>query len=163
MIVSRPTPQSVHSDQPDTTPANPPQPTVPTRRAGEEELAQGQHRLDPALRMSVQRPAPGVVVVSMNGDIDLAAAPRVTELIRQRLTAAALRTLIVDLSMVSFIDTTGAELLLKAQRRADQRGIDMHVVPGQGCVPRLLDLTGINASLTCHDSVSAALAHAREQ
>ncbi|SFE00804.1 anti-anti-sigma factor [Actinopolyspora alba] len=163
MIVSRPTPQSVHSDQPDTAPASPPHPTVPTRRAGEEELAQGQHRLDPALRMSVQRPAPGVVVVSMNGDIDLAAAPRVTELIRQRLTAAALRTLIVDLSTVSFIDTTGVELLLKAQRRADRRGIDMHVVPGQGCVARLLDLTGINASLTCHDSVTTALAHAHNQ
>ncbi|WP_223207997.1 STAS domain-containing protein [Actinopolyspora erythraea] len=163
MIVSRHTSRSLDSDEPDTATPTPPRSTVPARRAGEDELTKGQHRLDPALRMSVQRPAPGVAVVSMNGDIDLAAAPRVTELIRQRLTAAALRALIVDLSTVSFIDTTGGELLLQAQRRAEQRGIDMHVVPGQGCVRRLLDLTGIDDSLTCHDSVSTALAHARHQ
>ncbi|WP_347567441.1 STAS domain-containing protein [Actinopolyspora sp. BKK1] len=141
--------------------AAPPQPTIPTRRNWEGELAHGAHRLDPALRMSIQRPAPGLAVIGMDGEIDLSTAPRITELIRQRLTAAVLHALVIDLSEVSFIDTTGAELLIRAQRRAEQRGIELHVVPGAGCVKRILDLTGIDAGLNCHDSVEAALAQHR--
>nr|WP_281361427.1 STAS domain-containing protein [Actinopolyspora biskrensis] len=111
--------------------------------------------------MSIQRPAPGIAVIGMDGEIDLSTAPRIAELIRQRLTAAVLHALIIDLHKVSFIDTAGAELLVRAQRRAEQRGIDLHVVPGTGCAKRILKLTGIDVGLNCHDSVDTALAQHR--
>lgn len=155
MIVSRPTSNS--AGRPDTVIGG--DPIVPRRRGAHGELAAGQHRLDPALRLSVQRPEAGTVVVEMSGEIDLSTSPRITELIRQRLTAAALHTLVVDLSRVEFFDSVGAELLLQAQRRAEHRDITMYVVPGTGCVSRMLELTGIGDCLRRFDTVGEALAH----
>lgn len=158
MITSRTSSKAVVDND---TEAAPPRPPAPTRHSWEGELSHGAHRLDPALRMSIQRPDPGIAVIGMDGEIDLSTAPRITELIRQRLTAAVLHALVIDLHKVSFIDTAGAELLIRAQRRAEQRGIELYVLPGAGCVKRVLELTGIDAGLNCHDSVDTALAQHR--
>ena len=110
------------------------------------------------LTLSLDRPARGVVVVGISGDVDLASVPRLTELIRQRMTAANLLAVVLDLSDVAFVNSCGLELLLHAQRRADHRGIDLRLVTGGGCVHRLLELTRLTDRFTHHDSVAEALA-----
>ncbi|WP_019854424.1 STAS domain-containing protein [Actinopolyspora mortivallis] len=137
---------------------DPPRPNTPTGGVARPRTDSDPHRLNPLLRMAIQRPEPGVAVIDMDGEIDLSTAPRITELIRQRLTAAVLHTLIIDLSRVSFVSSVGVELLLRAQHRAQRRGIELHVVPGARCVRRLLEITGIDQGLNCHDSLEAALA-----
>ncbi|QUH02817.1 STAS domain-containing protein [Saccharopolyspora erythraea] len=113
------------------------------------------------LRLSVEWPSPGVVVVAMHGEIDLACVPRLTELIRQRMTAASLRAVVLDLSGVTYSSSSGLELLIHAQRRAEHRGIDLYVVPGTGPVRRLLGLTGMLGHFTCRDTAAEAVAEAR--
>ncbi|GAA2792928.1 STAS domain-containing protein [Saccharopolyspora taberi] len=115
----------------------------------------------PALRLSVEWPAPGVVVVGVRGEIDLACVPRLTELVRQRLTAASLRAVVIDVSGVTYSSSAGLELLIHAHRRAEHRGIDLYVVPGDGPVRRLLELTGLRDHFTCRDTTAEALADAR--
>ena len=112
------------------------------------------------LRLSVERPERGVVVVHMYGEIDLASVPRLGELIRQRLTAAALRTVVLDLSGVEFLSSSGLELLLNAQRRAEYRGVELYLIPGARCVQRLLDLTGMTDRFRWRSSVAEAVAAA---
>jgi anti-sigma B factor antagonist len=114
-----------------------------------------------ALRLSIERPEPGIVVVRMRGEIDLASVPRLAELIQQRLTAAFLRTVVLDLSEVEFLSTSGLELLLHAQRRAECRGVAMYVVPGGRCVQRLVELTEMTDRFSWRSSVSEAVASAR--
>lgn len=113
------------------------------------------------LSLSVERPEPGVVVVHMVGEIDLACVPRLTELIRQRLTAAVLRGLVLDLTEVTFCSSAGLELMLHAQTRSEYRGIAMWTVCGQGAVRRLLDLTGVESRFDHRDTVAEAVAELR--
>ncbi|KAA5834638.1 STAS domain-containing protein [Saccharopolyspora hirsuta] len=119
------------------------------------------HGCSSALRLAVEWPASGVVVVRIGGEIDLATVPRLTELIRQRLTAAALRTVVLDLSEVSFASSAAVELLLHVQRRAEHRGVGLLVVPGGGAVWRLLVVAGLRDRFACRDSAAEAVSEAR--
>ncbi|MEV0697856.1 STAS domain-containing protein [Saccharopolyspora sp. NPDC050389] len=114
-----------------------------------------------ALRLAVEWPVPGVVVVRIGGEIDLATVPRLTELIRQRLTAAALQAIVVDVSEVSFASSAAVELLLHAQRRAEHRRTRLFVVPGHGAVLRLLTITGLRERFVCRATAAEAVAEAR--
>ena len=113
-----------------------------------------------SLRLSVEWPYPGIVVVRIDGEVDLATVPRLTELVRQRLKAAQLHAIIIDLSEVTFASSTVVELLLHAQRRAEQRGIPMLVVPGNGPVRRLLRMTGLEYRFTYRNTAAEAVAEA---
>lgn len=113
-----------------------------------------------ALRLAVEWPTAGVVVVRIGGEIDLATVPRLTELIRQRLTAAALHTVVLDLSEVSFASSAAIELLLHTQRRAEHRGIQLLVVPGDGAMLRLLTITGLRERFVCRESAAEAVTEA---
>ncbi len=97
-------------------------------------------------------------MVRVLGEIDLASLPRLDDLISQRLTAAALHTVVLDLSEVTFVGCAGLELLLAAQRRAELRGISLCLVTGSRCVDRLLDLTGLADRFTLRHSVAEAIA-----
>lgn len=130
---------------------------VPHRRRPTNGPAREHQQIHRALRMTVQRPATGIVVVRMIGEIDLLSAPRINELIRQRLTAASLRGIILDLSDVTFIDSCGIELLLHAQQRAEKRDIGLVLVGASSSVERLLGLTGMTEQFRRHDTVTAAL------
>jgi anti-anti-sigma factor len=114
------------------------------------------------LHLSVQRPAPGIAVVKMWGEVDLASVPRLNELIRQRLTAAVMQALVLDLSEVTFLSSSGIELLLHAQRRAENRGIAMFVISGARAVDRMLELTGLTDRFTLRSSIAEAVAAARQ-
>ncbi|WP_190813537.1 STAS domain-containing protein [Saccharopolyspora pogona] len=114
-----------------------------------------------ALRLAVEWPASGVVVVRIGGEIDLATVPRLTELIRQRLTAAALQAIVLDLSEVSFASSAAIELLLHTQRRADHRSTKLFVVPGHGAMLRLLTITRLRERFVCRESAAQAVAEAR--
>lgn len=118
------------------------------------------HSCPAALRLAVEWPAPGVVVVRIGGEIDVATVPRLAELIRQRLTAAALQTVVLDLSAVSFASSAAVELLLHVQRRAEHRGVGLLVVTG-GVVLRLLVITGLRERFACRDSAAEAVSEAR--
>ncbi len=139
--------------------ADPEHVRVPQRRNPQSGSGREHQRIHRALRMTVQRPEPGVVVVSMIGEIDLDSAPRIHELITQRLAAAALRGVVLDLSEVTFMGSSGLELLLRAQRRAQQRDIDLVIVAGSTSVRRLFTLTGMTEQFPRSDTVSDALAH----
>ncbi|MBQ0924081.1 STAS domain-containing protein [Saccharopolyspora endophytica] len=115
-----------------------------------------------ALRVRVQWPELGVVVVSVGGEIDMASLPRITEVVRQRLTAAHLHTAIVDLHQVGFASSAVLELLMLAYNAAGRREARLLVVPGCGRVSRLLELTGLSALFEQATSVDDALARARQ-
>ena len=161
MILSRPTPGAAsHGDHAATTRSTASEGIV-APRAGIHEQSWRTTPVSQALRLSVERPASGVVVVVMDGEIDLASMPRLTELVQQRLTAASLRALVLDLSAVSFVSSCGLELLLRTQRRAEQRGIALYVVAGSRPVWRLLQLTGQAERFTRRGSVAEAVAEAQ--
>lgn len=134
---------------------------VPQRRRPQSASSRAPGPLGSGLRLGVQWPATGVVLVRIGGEVDLAAVPRINELIRQRLTAATLYAVVLDLSDVVFVSSSGIEQLLHAQNRADQRGIEFYVVVESAPVQRLLNLIGVADYFERRVSVAEAVAEAR--
>jgi anti-sigma B factor antagonist len=83
----------------------------------------------------------GVAEIRLEGELDLGTAPelelRLAEIERQRP-----QRLIVDLSALSFLDSTGLRLLLQADARAGARGAELVLRPGADSVQRVFDVTG---------------------
>lgn len=117
--------------------------------------------INQSLHVAIERPAWGIVAVVLKGEIDLSSMPRLTELVRQRLTAASLRAIVLDLSEVSFVSSSGIELLLHTQRRAEQREIGLFLVSGSHAVRRLLELTGLGGRFVHCGSVAEAVEQAQ--
>jgi anti-anti-sigma factor len=84
-------------------------------------------------------------VVRARGELDIAAVDEMGTTVRR----AARRTshVVVDLRLVTFMDTFALRALVRLQQEADTAAdCSLHVVPGRG-VQRLLDLTGARAEL----------------
>lgn len=69
-----------------------------------------------------------------------------------KLSAAEL--VIVDLSELEFIDSTGIGVLVKAHQTTRGQGRRFAVVNGTGQVARMLELTGLAEQLTVADTLA---------
>ena len=61
-------------------------------------------------------------------------------------------TVELDLSRLTFMDSTGLRAVLRAQELCAEHGCDFLVIPGSGQVLRLLELTGTIESLPLADA-----------
>lgn len=91
----------------------------------------------------------------MTGEIDMATAPR----FRQRLLAviaAGAQNVVIDLSGVDFIDSTGLGVLMGAAKRVRSAGGDIRLVMAGTRLAELIELTRLDRVLDVFDSVSEA-------
>jgi len=98
----------------------------------------------------------GAVVVQLAGELDLYNAHTV----REELLAAAERSparLVVDLSQVTFIDSTGLGVLIEARTRLENRRAFLLAAPGLE-TRRALEISGLDRHFAVHDSLEQALA-----
>lgn len=102
----------------------------------------------------------GVRVISVAGEVDLASAPRLSE----RLNVAVRCTgggVVVDLTDVDLIDSTGIAVLLNGLRRMTRARRRLALVCGPGPVQRALRMTRLDSTFTVRenrrDAVAAAL------
>jgi anti-sigma B factor antagonist len=91
------------------------------------------------------------VVLSLSGELDLVSTPQLEEALRV-LDDPDTELLVLDLSGLEFMDSTGLHLLVRAQQAAEEAGRRLAVVRGREQVQRLLNLTGMSELLTIVDS-----------
>jgi anti-sigma B factor antagonist len=97
------------------------------------------------------------LVFRLRGSLDLATAPTV----RAALSDAADKgshNLIVDLTQLEFLDSTGLGVLIGAHRRAAERGGSLRLVVQDGPISRLLNITGLIAVFSVYHSFEDAKA-----
>ena len=82
-------------------------------------------------------------LVTVRGEIDMDNAGELVDAIERAAGIAVL-----DLSGVTFIDSTGLQGLLRAQKEARQRGDDLILRHPSNAVRRLLELTGLSDGFT---------------
>jgi anti-anti-sigma factor len=100
---------------------------------------------------------PGYAVLEAVGELDVSDVDSLGESIRQAF-AEGHGCVLVDLSEVSFIDSTGASSLLDEHRGAESRGRRLALVaPGEQVI-RVFSILGIDQSLDIHPTVEDALA-----
>lgn len=100
-------------------------------------------------------PYNGCTVVAVAGEIDLATAASFQEALGEAI-AAEPAGIVVDLSAVTFMDSTGMGALVRARRRADEHGRSVALVGATAGVRRILDLTGLDRVFVLHESLDDA-------
>jgi anti-sigma B factor antagonist len=92
------------------------------------------------------------VRIALVGELDLSSALTFDEELR-RAEERRPKTLVIDLSGLKFLDSTGLRLIMSAQARARKRGMRLAIVEGGDAVKRIFRLAGVNRRL---DIVSEA-------
>ena len=100
----------------------------------------------------------GVELVLVEGEVDIASASRLISVLNSSV-AEAIKSVIVDLSQVGFMDSTGLALLINANRRLTLRRKGFAVVCPPGPLRRVFEITDMIETLhVCPDQESAARA-----
>ena len=108
---------------------------------------------DPVLGVSQQGDA---IVVALAGELDLYNAPALREALLEA-AARAPRRLVVDLSEVTFVDSTALGALVQA-RSALADGSDFALAAPGLEARRALEVSGLDRHFVVHDTVESALA-----
>lgn len=98
-----------------------------------------------------------VRIFALSGTLDIATSPS----LRGALIEAADRgehEIVVDLSQLEFLDSTGLGALIGAHKRAAEHGGSIRLVAQEGQILRLLRITGLLDVFSVYPTVEAAIA-----
>lgn len=84
----------------------------------------------------------GLTVYRLRGSLDLATSPSVRAALMEA-AGEGKHDLIVDLTKLEFLDSTGLGALIGAHRRALEHGGKVRLAVGEGPIARLLNITGL--------------------
>jgi anti-sigma B factor antagonist len=88
--------------------------------------------------------APDHAKVLVRGDVDLEVAPRLTDCGRECLDAPEVSTLVIDLTEVTFMDSTGLSALVQIRNVALSKEKRLVVTGVPERVERLFEITGLH-------------------
>lgn len=102
----------------------------------------------------------GVVVLTAAGELDAYSAPELTERLGEA-EPGDLRPLLVDLSDVSFMDSTALGVLVRALKDWAQNGVEARVVLPHTFARRIFEITTLDQALPLSPSRADALGELR--
>ena len=97
----------------------------------------------------------GLVHVALVGELDLSTVAKVQEELR-RIEVNSPATVVVDLSKLTFLDSTGLRCIVTADERAREQGRRIVVVRGPDAVQRVFAITRLEERLEMVDDAPAA-------
>jgi anti-sigma B factor antagonist len=103
----------------------------------------------------ISRAEPATVLLTVRGEIDTLTAPAFTAA-TDELLAASGDTLVIDLSEVRFLASSGLAVLISAAHRAEERGLRLRLVVPTRAVRRPIEITGTGELFDLHTDVDAA-------
>lgn len=107
-------------------------------------------------QLTVRSDREGAVhTIALDGELDLATADDFERELRRAEASDAL-SIVLDLSALQFIDSTGVRVLLCAYRRSCENGQRLAVLRGPAVVQRVFAITGILDVLPFADEPRAA-------
>jgi anti-sigma B factor antagonist len=113
--------------------------------------------MGPQLTLTVHQNGQGMIL-KVGGEVDLATAPQLHAKLVDLVEVGEAGSVIVDLTPVAFMDSTGLGVLLAAHKRVRARGRSIGLVSPGGPVLRVLRLTGLDKVLPIHSSLAEAVA-----
>lgn len=99
----------------------------------------------------------GTHVYKLRGSLDLATAPSVRAALVEA-AGAGKHDIVVDLTKLEFLDSTGLGALIGAHRRAIESGGAVRLAVGEGAIARLLNITGLMRVFSVYATLEDALA-----
>lgn len=89
-------------------------------------------------------------LIALSGDLDLSNAAKLEHVLREAARSDATET-VVDLTHLQFIDSTGLQLLILADRTAQANGRSFALLRGTPMVQRVFDVCGLSGAFTFAD------------
>jgi anti-sigma B factor antagonist len=102
--------------------------------------------------------ATGMHIYKLRGSLDIITAPSVRAALVEA-AGAGKHDLVVDLTRVEFLDSTGLGALIGAHRRALENDGTVKLAVGDGPIARLLNITGLMRVFPVYATLSDALAN----
>jgi anti-anti-sigma factor len=99
----------------------------------------------------------GVTQVVLAGEFDLAAVPQFEDAIAG-VEAGGPPAIVIDLSALTFMDSSGLRALVTADDRARTAGRRLAIVPGPPAVRRVFEITQLDGKLDLVEDASAVSA-----
>jgi anti-sigma B factor antagonist len=96
----------------------------------------------------------GLVHIALMGELDLSSAGKLEEELK-RVEATTPKVLVLDLSKLVFLDSTGLRCLVTADERARDEGRRVVIVRGPNPVQRVFSITRLEERLEMVDDASA--------
>lgn len=107
-----------------------------------------QHPLDPVtdgLEITVSHQGT-TSTLQLAGECDIAQQERIHERL-QEIRAARPECVVLDLSRLSFIDSTGLSIVIGLQKWTEANGVRLVICRGPKAVQRIFELTGLGSTL----------------
>jgi anti-sigma B factor antagonist len=102
--------------------------------------------------------APGCTLVAVTGELDIYTAPDLRDAI-SGVMSAGVHDVVVDLTRVEFLDSTGLGVLVAALKRIGANGGSLQLVFAQERLFKLFSITGLAKVFVICDSVETAFAN----
>jgi anti-anti-sigma factor len=112
---------------------------------------------EPRFHLSEQLLDERTSVVSVRGEIHVSTAPEFSRLLTESIGSGR-TSMVLDLTDVGFIDSTGLSVLLNALRRVTRAGGRMALVCTNPTVLRLFEITRLDSTFDIHAELPPALA-----
>lgn len=119
--------------------------------------ATGSHQTDTTIGLAITRPRPATVVLEVRGEFDTLTAPRVEAALAEVLPGGE-AVLVIDLTRVTFLASSGLVVLIGAAHRAQELGSRIRLVAATRAVRRPLEITGSDQLFSMHTSLTEATA-----
>jgi anti-sigma B factor antagonist len=97
----------------------------------------------------------GYELLAVEGELDIATAPRMIAALNEAFADLS-APLVVDLSSVDFMDSTGLALLMNAHRRVKRRGQGFAIVCPGGPISRVFEIADMVDSLHVYPDRASA-------
>jgi anti-anti-sigma factor len=123
-------------------------PPLSSRGSGEPQNGQ-------TLRVRIEPVGASGSVISLSGELDLSTMPRLEKQLFQQIHSKA--CVVVDLTNVTFIDSSGIGLLIRAYRATDESRPLNTVIAADSQVDRVFRLAGIDRALPLFTERASAL------
>ena len=111
---------------------------------------------DANLAVTLQADPAGPCLITASGELDYHTGPQLRASLDEAPLGAG-AALILDLSGITYCDSTGVSVLVHAYRRAEDAGATLALAGAAPDIFRLLTFTGLDRLFRSYDSVELAL------
>ena len=93
-------------------------------------------------------------VAHVSGEVDIANAPEL-DLVLTETVATKPAAIVIDLSAVTFMDSTGLGVLVRTFKRCQESNIRLDLIVTNDRVLKVLAITGLDTVLPIHNSIES--------
>lgn len=110
----------------------------------------------PQFHVKLERPAEQVAVIDLAGGVDIYSAPQFKDVLLKGIDGGA-RRVIVDLTNVTFIDSTGLGVLVTGAKRVRSQGVSFAIVSSAPNIRGIFEITGLDRLYSMYATRTEAL------